>query len=115
MTNLKQAGTWRTYITGSNMLRIFRHGVKLFGGEFLRSNGNAEKQDGNNSMLNVMPWESVTRWPHNVTGSLTFTLPYFGGHTAQLVTGHGGLEPPPDKEVSSPDPLCFCSDARLVG
>lgn len=30
-----------TYITGSNMLRIFRHGVKLFGGEFLRSNGNA--------------------------------------------------------------------------
>lgn len=26
-----------TYITGSNILRIFRHGVKLFGGEFLLS------------------------------------------------------------------------------
>lgn len=32
-----------TYITGSNMLRIFRHGVRLFGGEFLRSKGNAVK------------------------------------------------------------------------
>ncbi len=27
------------------MLRIFKHGVKLFGGEFLRSNGNAEEQN----------------------------------------------------------------------
>lgn len=31
-----------THMTGSNMLRIFRHGVKLLGGEFLLSSGNAE-------------------------------------------------------------------------
>lgn len=26
------------------MLRIFKHGVKLFGGEFLRSSGNAKEE-----------------------------------------------------------------------
>lgn len=29
-------------MTGSNMFLIFRHGVKLLGGEFLRSRGKAE-------------------------------------------------------------------------
>lgn len=31
-------------MTGSNILRIFRHGVKLFGGEFLLSKWNAAKE-----------------------------------------------------------------------
>lgn len=31
-------------MTGSNMFLIFRHGVKLLGGEFLRSNGNAAEK-----------------------------------------------------------------------
>lgn len=30
-----------THMTGSNMFLIFRQGVKLLGGEFLRSSGNA--------------------------------------------------------------------------
>lgn len=31
------------YMTGSNMFLIFRQGVKLLGGEFLRSSGNARE------------------------------------------------------------------------
>lgn len=31
-------------MTGSNMFLIFRHGVKLLGGEFLRSSGKAEDE-----------------------------------------------------------------------
>lgn len=31
-------------MTGSNMFLIFRHGVKLLGGEFLRSRGKAEDE-----------------------------------------------------------------------
>lgn len=30
-----------THMTGSNMFLIFRHGVRLLGGEFLRSRGKA--------------------------------------------------------------------------
>lgn len=35
-------------MTGSNMFLIFRQGVRLLGGEFLRSKGNAAEKEANN-------------------------------------------------------------------
>lgn len=125
------------------MLRIFKHGVKLFGGEFLRSNGNAKEQN--------KPWSPCTysvrleqkhqvcppnkpirrRYPH-IYGHVwiwkttmaqwliahkvrvTLALPHFGGHAGHLIRWHWGLNPPPHQEVRPSNPLVFCPDARLV-
>lgn len=48
-----------THITGSNMLRIFRHGVKLLGGEFLLSSGNAETGHQSRQELNELDPTSI--------------------------------------------------------
>lgn len=39
----KEPAEKSAYMTGSNMFLIFRHGVRLLGGEFLRSSGKAEE------------------------------------------------------------------------
>lgn len=125
------------------MLRIFKHGVKLFGGEFLRSNGNAKEQN--------KPWSPCTysvrqeqkhqvcppnkpirrRYPHTYGHvwiwkttmaqwliahkvRVTLALPHFGGHAGHLIRWHWGLNPPPHQEVRPSNPLVFCPDARLV-
>lgn len=50
-----------TYITGSNILRIFRHGVKLFGGEFLLSRWNATKKNKFNGIMSVNKYYLVNK------------------------------------------------------
>lgn len=58
----------------------------------------------------------------NMTASLghttvcfTFSLPDFGGHGGALVTAERRLDPPPDHEVCTPDPLGLRLNARVVG
>lgn len=52
-------GSLQTHIIGSNMLRIFKHGVKLFGGEFLRSNGKAAR---NNKLIQIHEGTNWSFW-----------------------------------------------------
>jgi len=44
LQQVKQAAESGTHMIGSNMFLIFRHGVRLLGGEFLRSRGKAEEE-----------------------------------------------------------------------
>lgn len=56
---ITQAAWIGTHMTGSNMFLIFRHGVRLLGGEFLRSRGKAEKDKRQNQ--NIHSWFSAVQ------------------------------------------------------
>lgn len=55
----EQASEKGTHMTGSNMFLIFRHGVKLLGGEFLRSRGKAEGETKKQTNLRMMSSEYI--------------------------------------------------------
>ncbi len=101
-----------THMTGSNMFLIFRHGVRLFGGEFLRSRGKA-KEEGKN--VNDPPSLKEIQICKNIFVGATFSLPDFGRHWGGFVTTERRLDPPPHEEVCSANPLILRPNPGLVG